>query len=274
LPRIYAELVAKEDLKRLIEEEDPHVQSDSRVQSDVAYHDMMNLQQLRLVLENASVVLSYEDLIRGFTEIAGDNRKEYITMMDLMKFAEKKKRQKPLKGKAKHLAILRRCLTTLGFWTDCLYSVGSAAYVLLHWVEAKNEMAAIGAICYAGGVVGATSNIYRSVGRSLCSVEQVDVRLRAAAVKLGTLVIVDDEESNDSISRSAILGVKESQISGLKEAEARKLQKVGARRLFGLVGMDDDQIISEMQLYRALMDLGTCWVAHIASSASEYGLVV
>jgi hypothetical protein len=266
-------LIAKDDLKGLVEEPDSHVQSDSRVQSDVAYHDLMNLQQLRLVIENVGVVLSYEDLIRVFTEIAGDERKEYITMLDLTKFAVKK--QKPQEGKAKHRLILRQCLTSPGFWANLSYSVGSAAYVLLDWVEAKNEMAAIGAICYFVGSVGVISSMYKSVGRSLCSVERVNGRLRAAAVKLGMLIIVDDEESNNSIRRtSAILGAKESQISGLNEAEVRKLQKAGARRLFGLVGMDDDQIISEMQLYRALMDLGTCWVAHIAQSESKYGLVV
>jgi hypothetical protein len=130
--------------------------------------------------------------------------------------------------------------------------------VLLDWVEAKKEMAATGAICYAGGAVGGMSNTCKSVGRSLCSVERVDVRLRAAAIKLGMLVTVeDDEEPENGTRRSAMLGVKESQTSWLNEAEARKLQKVGARRLFGLVGVDDDQIISERQLHRALMDLGT-----------------
>jgi hypothetical protein len=272
---MHAELVAQEDLKRLIEDEDSlHVQSDSRVQSDVACHDLMNLQQFRLVLENAGVVPSYEDLIQVFTEITGDNRKECIAMIDLMDFAEKKKKQKPLKGKAKHQTVVQRCLTSLGFWADFLCFVGSAAYVLLDWVEAKNEMAAIGAICYFVGSVGVISSMHKSVGRSLSSVERVNGRLRAAAVKLGILVTVNDEESNNSVKRSAILGVKESQISGLNEAEVRKFQKAGARRLFGLVGMDDDQVISEMQLYRALMDLGTCWVAYIAYSESKYGIVV
>ena len=69
------------------------------------------------------------------------------------------------------------------------------------------------------------------------------------------------------------------EISWLSEAELIKLQKVGARRLVGLVGKDDEQIISDMQLYRALMDLGTCSsVAYIAydsnldvfSSSSDY----
>jgi hypothetical protein len=138
-------------------------------------------------------------------------------------------------------------------------------------------MAAAGEICYFVGSVGSTSSMCKSVGRSLCSVERVNGRLRAAAVKLGMLVMVNDEESDDSISRSATLGVKESQMSGLDEAEVRKIQKAGARRLFGLVGMeDDDQIMSEMQLCRALMDLGTCWVAHTAQQCSEskHGLVV
>ena len=69
------------------------------------------------------------------------------------------------------------------------------------------------------------------------------------------------------------------EISWLSEAELIKLQKVGARRLVGLVGKDDEQIISDMQLYRALMDLGTCSsVAYIVydsnldvfSSSSDY----
>jgi hypothetical protein len=226
--------------------------------SEVACHDdLLNLQQMRLVLENAGVVLSYEDLIRVFTEIAGDDRKEYITMLHLIEFADKK--QKPLKGKAKHRAILRRCLKSPCFWGDFLFSIGSAAYLLLDWVDATNEMAAIGAIGYfAGAAIGGICNMYKSLSRSLRSMERVNVRMGVAAVKLGMLVAVNnDEESNTRIRRSSILGVKESQISWLSETELRKLQKVGARRLFGLVGMADEEIISEIQLYRALMDLGT-----------------
>ena len=254
------------DLSEIIEEQDSKVQSDSRVLSDVAYHDLMNLQQLRLVLENAGVVLSYEDLIRVFTEIAGDDRKEYITMLHLTKFAEK---QKLMEGKAKHRAILRRCLKSPGFWADFLFCVGSTAYVLLDWVDDTNEIAAIGAICFFVGATGGIFNTYKSSSRSLYSVERVNVQLRAAAVKLGILVTVKDEEESNSIRRSAMVGVKESQISWLSEAELIKVQKVGARRLFGLVGMDDDEIISDMQLYRALMDLGTCSsVAHIAYSSN------
>lgn len=253
------------DLTGIIVEQDSKVQSNSRVLSDVAGHNLMNLQQLRLVLENAGVVLSYEDLIRVFTEIAGDDRKEYITMLHLTKFAEKK--QKLLEGKAKHRAILRRCLKSPGFWADFLFCVASAAYVLLDWVDATNEMAAIGAIGYFLGATGGIFDTYKSLSRSLYSMERVNVRLRAAAVKLGMLVTVKDEEESNSIRISAIVGVKESQISWLSEAELRKLQKVGARRLFGLVGMDDEEIISDMQLYRALMDLGTCSsVAHISSN--------
>jgi hypothetical protein len=268
LPRIYAESVAcninlkimATDLSRgLIEEQDSKVQSDSWVQSEVACHedDLMNLQQMRLVLENAGVVLSYEDLIQVFTEIAGDDRKEYITMLHLIEFAEKK--QKLLQGKEKHRAILHRCLKSPSFWGDFLFSVGAAAYLLSILVDATSEMAQqIGAICYfAGAVIGGICNVYKSLSRSLFSMERVNVRLGVAAVKLGMLVTVNDEESNTRIRKSAMLGVKESQISWVSEAELRKLQKVGARRLFGLVGMADDEIISPIQLYRALMDLGT-----------------
>jgi hypothetical protein len=219
----------------------------------------MNLQQMRLVLENAGVVLSYEDLIQVFTEIAGDDRKEYITMLHLIEFAEKK--QKLLQGKEKHRAILHRCLKSPSFWGDFLFSVGAAAYLLSILVDATNEMAEqIGAICYfAGAVIGGICNVYKSLSRSLFSMERVNVRLGVAAVKLGMLVTVNDEESNTRtrIRISSILGVKESQISWLSETELRKLQKVGARRLFGLVGMADDETISAIQLYRALMDLGT-----------------
>jgi hypothetical protein len=257
----------------LIEEQDSEVQSNSRVQPDIAYHDLMNLQQLRLVLEHTGVVLSYEDLIRVFTEMVGDDRKEYITMLHLMKFAEKK--QKPLQGKAKRRAILRRCLNSPGFWADVLFSVGTVPYVLLDWVDDTDELATIGAICFFGAAVGGIFNTYRSLSRSLCSMERVNVRLRAGAVKLGMLVTVNDEESNGIRRISAILAVKESQISWLSEAELRKLQKVGARRLFGLVGMDDhEQIISETLIYRTSMDLGTCLVAHIAYSESRYVLVI
>jgi hypothetical protein len=255
-----------------VEEQFCKVQSDSRVQSDVEYHDLMNLQQLRLVLDNAGVVFSYEDLIRLFTEIAGDHRKEYITMLHLVTFAEKK--EKSLKGKAKHRAILHRCLKSPGFWADFLLSVGSAAYMLLDWADnGTKELSAIGAICFFLGAVGGTFNIYNSLSRSLCSVERMNSRLRAAAVKLGMLVTVKDEESK-STRRSAILGVKDSQISWLSEAELRKLQEVGARRLFESVDMDYEQIISEMQLYRALMDLGTCSVAPILCSESGFVLVI
>jgi hypothetical protein len=38
--------------------------------------------------------------------------------------------------------------------------------------------------------------------------------------------------------------------------------------------MDYEQIISEMQLYRALMDLGTCSVAPILCSESGFVLVI
>jgi hypothetical protein len=279
VPLIYAESVGSNinlemasDQSGIIREQDPEVQSDPWVQSDVAYHDLMNLQQFRLVLENAGVVLSYEDLIRVFAEITGDGRKEYMTMLDLITFAERKQK---LEGKAKHRAILCRCLKSPGFWADFLFSVGSLFYMLHGRVDDMNELFAMGAICYFLGAIGGIFNVYKSLSRSLRSVERVNIRLRAAAVKLGMLVTTVKDEVSKRIRKSAILGVKESQISWLSEAALEKLQKVGARRLFGLVGMDDEQIISEIQLYRALMDLGTCSVAHIlAYSESRHVLVI
>jgi hypothetical protein len=182
-------------------------------QDSVAYHDLMNLQQFRLVLENAGMVLSYEDLIQVFTEITGDDRKECITMLHLITFAEKTQK---LHGKANPHAILRRCLKSSGFSADFLLSVGAVFYVSLDWVDDTNELSTIGAICYFLGAGGGTFNIYNSLSRSLCSVEPVNVRLRAAAVKLGMLATVKHEESK-SLRKSWILGVKESQISWLSQ---------------------------------------------------------
>jgi hypothetical protein len=234
-------------------------EQDSKLELN-ASHDVLNVQQLRLVLENIGVALSHEDLIHIFRQISGDDRNEFLTMTQLVKFANTE--QKPLKGRANHRAVLLLCLKSPGFWADFMYSVGSAGFLLDGWLEDTNGLASIGFVGYFAGSLGGMINHFKSVRRSLCSTERADARLLATAVKLGMLLAVTDETF--IIRKSAILGVKESHISWLSETELRKLQKVGARKLFKLADLSDDQILDELQLYRALIKLGKNMLRHIS----------
>ena len=173
--------------------------------------DVMNVQQLRLVLESVGVFLTHDELESVFNTIS-NGESETIALKQLVAFAASK--QRLISGREKQQAILQRCKRNVSFWTSFAYVVGSVPYIIQGLLSGPNwlllNLGGLGSLLYFIGAAGGMINVYNSVLRSIASMDRVHARLRAAAVKLGTLSRLFNHKC---IRQSILHAVKDQQIS-------------------------------------------------------------